>query len=483
MRQNLFLISTILLIGLSRCNNEKTLDDIKGVKATFKENAALEVRNAVIGTVRAGETVEVIAEEFLAFQIKKKNGDIGWVKKKYMPVGKTAQIGYRKKMGSRALYSEAVYNPYNADDKIILEMDRSYDEQQVTVLRDMILSERHWAEIKLPDGKTGWTLVDYLIPFGKLDESQSEARYRGGNLWLYTLEILQKKAAGKDSGWLMNKFGFPSGKVAKMATGNNEAWYFENIELYRGKSAGRVVYFELKDEKIIHVDLADSPQGRIAAWLPLSKMVRNFGFGNTYRNLPNLLTGLDKFFGEDGPIDKILPGILYWPFYIILIILVLGIGLVYTMLPIVAVTLFVSIRSLNKKVSTSSLVLIQGILGVLLGHLWFLFLIYHDAYFYLEPFLAILFLPIIGSLVIAYMMKTLEYNRCPNCNYWSGLGIGSIWLSRSTRTQTTTTDTYRGDEHVGTSVKTETKITDRFKDLRVCKNCGHEWSIIREVDK
>jgi len=483
MRGKLILISLIVMITFMGCNKVKTIEDLNGVEVTFKKETQLLVRDNGIGSVRAGETVEVIAENFMKFQIKKKNGDIGWIKRSNMPIGKTAKVGRRKDWGDRSLYSEAVYNPYNAGDKIISEFDKSYDGEEVIILNDMENGGHHWAQIKLPDGKTAWTLVRYLEPFGKLGETASQNRFNGGNLWVYNYNKLLNKGNGKDTKWLVKKYGIPSGKIEKLNGKDFGAYYYENIELFKGKGSGRVVQFEVKDDVIINVNITGFSDGKISAWLPLSKMMRGFGFGNTYRNLPNILFGINSAFEADGPIDKILPGILFIPLKLVIAIIAIALALIYTMLPIFLVTLIVSIRSMNKDVSTGSLILIQGILGVLLGHLWFLFLIYHDSYFYQEPFLAILFLPIIGSSIIAFMMKTLEYNRCEKCNYWGGFGIGSIWLNRHTSTKTTTTKTYKGDILKDTKVNKKTTITDTFKDLRKCANCGHEWSIIREETK
>ncbi len=387
-------------------------------------------------------------------------------------------------INKRLLFSEPVNEPTNAygyfTDKIIIDMDESFDEQPVTILGEKIIDQYvRLSEIKLKDGTIGWTSTRYLYlseePIGK-----SPSNTYLDDVWLYNKKNLEKKVIGKSQNWLIKKYGFPTASVNKFKDNDFGACFFENFEVYKGKSSFGYVRFDIQDDKVITVNLIGKHEYRILAWLPLSRFTRSLPFGNAYRHLPNLIDGVAGIFDDDGFLDKILPGIIFVPIKIIFMIIIFIISFLYTILPIAIVTLIVSYFSLNSDIETSTLILIQSILGFLFGHLWFLFLIYHDSYFYDEPIVAIVCLPFLGSMIIAYVIKTLEYNRCPNCNYWSGFGLGSIWLSSNTSTKTTTTTTYKGGNYAGSSVNVEKTTTDKYEDFRSCSNCGHKWSIKRE---
>ena len=496
MKRNLIVVLSIALLLISGCNKIRSVEDIKGipVKVTTQGYmfADTYAQTGVISTVNPGEIVEVVAEDVgpegnlfgWYYQIKRSNGDFGWVHCSHFKTKISTFIGKRGKMGSRMLFTEPVNNPYvDSGEKVMFDLNKSYDEQPVTILQDKwfgIGSQLHWSEIKTKDGETGWTLTTNLYPLGiELKKSISSDRYHD-DIWLYNYEKLVKKVDGKNPKWLEKKYGIPMAKVEKLEGEDFGAYIYGNFDVYKKKSSWYFVRFDIKENKVFNVELIGNYKSRGSAWLPLSKFIRGLPFGNAARHFPSINAGISSLITEDGFLDRILPGIIFIPFRIIIIIVILGLSLIFTMLPIAGVTLFVSKRSLNPKVSTHSLVLIQLIFGIVLGHIWFLFLIYHNSFFYNEPFYAVLCLPIIGSLIIAYMVKTLEYNRCPECNYWAGFGLGSIWISSMKHTKTTITDTYQGDTFKGRSVDKKTTIKDKFKDLRACKNCGHEWSIIRE---
>ena len=417
-----------------------------------------------IGTLKKGTLVEGLAQTGLTYQVRTKNGNVGWVEYDYFQESKELVIepfGDREVSFFKSLHEGNILT--SGQDKI-----RDFEAGEVvTYLEGLEL--KGFIKVKDASGEIGYVdwhrarpHIEDLVPdFEQLDfvvilQSDFEQNYLNGSL---------------DS--FVEYVGPPDSKILD-ENGNGFCFYRKLFLVKDGDRYGDLT-FNLENNNITSFSFEEGPIPFWVEKMPLAKWMRGLGFGVKFQRMQ----GYDLFpsTGEMGFLKK-------WGWRILWIITLF----IFFTIPYHLSKPFVNIYGGTKALPKGLAKALATLTAFAFIYFYYLFVGIHMSHDQHWLFAGTAVLLAIYAMVV--ISRKIGYNRCPNpeCRSWKESEfMGSDVVGKTHVTEHKHKNIYRGtretsteiikeyDRHHYTEESTELEIDDHME----CTICGTTWEVRR----